>query len=97
MKQSSIFSSCASVSESVDLSDEEFKADLLRKKAKKEQKKKQKKDRMAIVSQIIKPQVADNNRSKSEDLSLSDDDENSSGFIENRALTLQNKKTLVDR
>ena len=55
MKQSSIFSSCASVSESVDLSDEEFKADLLRKKAKKEQKKKQKKDRMAIVSQIVKP------------------------------------------
>ena len=40
LKQSSIFSSCASVSESVDLSDEEFKTDLLRKKAKKEQKKK---------------------------------------------------------
>ena len=53
--QSSIFSSCASVSESVNLSDEEFKTDLLRKKTKNEQKKKKKKDRKAIVSQLIKP------------------------------------------
>lgn len=62
---------------------------------------------MAIVSQLVKPLAPLNlneNRSvgiscddrKSEDLSFSDD-ENSRGFLENRAVTLQNKKTLVDR